>query len=194
MSPLKRSNNFAARMGRWSASHWKTAVFGWLAFVIAAFVIGNALGTKYLEDGDFAVGETKKADTIIEAGFPANDDKMGEIVLIQSDKLKVDDPRFKAVVADVTRTLEKFPRDHGARVARQQRQPGPDLEGSSRRSWSPSPRRATSTRRRSTSTRSSTQSIRCRDQHDDFYVAELGSVSTEKAMMPRSPACSRRPG
>ncbi len=33
MSPLKRSNNIAARMGRWSASHWKTAVFGWLAFV-----------------------------------------------------------------------------------------------------------------------------------------------------------------
>jgi hypothetical protein len=24
MSPLKRSNNIAARMGRWSASHWKT--------------------------------------------------------------------------------------------------------------------------------------------------------------------------
>src|SRR6266487_1419735 len=35
-SPLKRSNNIAARMGRWSASHWKTAVFGWLAFVVAA--------------------------------------------------------------------------------------------------------------------------------------------------------------
>ena len=27
MSPLKNSNNLAARMGRWSASHWKTAVF-----------------------------------------------------------------------------------------------------------------------------------------------------------------------
>ena len=26
MSPLKQSKNFAARMGRWSASHWKTAV------------------------------------------------------------------------------------------------------------------------------------------------------------------------
>ena len=36
MSPLKKSNNIAARMGRWSASHWKTAVFGWLAFVVAS--------------------------------------------------------------------------------------------------------------------------------------------------------------
>ena len=33
MSPLKQSKNIAARMGRWSASHWKTATFGWLAFV-----------------------------------------------------------------------------------------------------------------------------------------------------------------
>ena len=24
-------HNVAARMGRWSAAHWKTATFGWLA-------------------------------------------------------------------------------------------------------------------------------------------------------------------
>ena len=57
MSPLKHSNNLAARMGRWSANHWKTAVFGWLAFVIASFVLGGAVGTKYLEDNDLAMGE-----------------------------------------------------------------------------------------------------------------------------------------
>ena len=44
MSPLKRSNNIAARMGRWSANHWKTAVFGWLAFVVASVVIGGQVG------------------------------------------------------------------------------------------------------------------------------------------------------
>ena len=43
MSPLKQSNNIAARMGRWSASHWKTATFGWLAFVIASFAVGIAV-------------------------------------------------------------------------------------------------------------------------------------------------------
>ena len=48
------SRNLAARMGRWSANHWKTAVFGWLAFVIASVFIGNAVGTKYLEDNDLA--------------------------------------------------------------------------------------------------------------------------------------------
>ena len=40
MSPLKQSNSIAARMGRWSASHWKTAVFGWLAFVVVVVVVG----------------------------------------------------------------------------------------------------------------------------------------------------------
>ena len=43
MSPLTQSKNLAAKIGRWSASHWKTAVFGWLAFVIAAVVIGQAV-------------------------------------------------------------------------------------------------------------------------------------------------------
>ena len=81
MSPLKQSRNIAARMGRWSASHWKTAVFGWLAFVVAAFFIGNAVGTKYLEDDETNVGEARKADKILDAGFVEQADEQGEIVL-----------------------------------------------------------------------------------------------------------------
>ena len=38
-----RSKNIAARMGRWSASHWKTAVLAWLVFVVAAFATGHLL-------------------------------------------------------------------------------------------------------------------------------------------------------
>ena len=109
MSPLKRSNNLAARMGRWSASHWKTAVFGWLAFVVASVVIGGQVGTKYLEDNDLAVGEAATATKMIEAGFPQAADEQGEIVLIQSKTLKADDPAFKAVIEDVARTVSGFP-------------------------------------------------------------------------------------
>jgi uncharacterized membrane protein YdfJ with MMPL/SSD domain len=109
VSPLKHSNNFAARMGRWSANHWKTAVFGWLAFVVASFVIGNAVGTKYLETSDTNVGEARQADKIIEAGFPQTADEMGEIVLIQSKTLNASDPAFRAVITDVTKTLDAFP-------------------------------------------------------------------------------------
>jgi uncharacterized membrane protein YdfJ with MMPL/SSD domain len=110
MSPLKHSTNLAARMGRWSANHWKTAVFGWLAFVVAAFVIGNALGTSYLDDNDTNVGEARKGDKIIEAGFPAKADEQGDLVLIQSKTLKADDPAFQAAVADIAKTLDGFPK------------------------------------------------------------------------------------
>ena len=73
MSPLKRSNNIAARMGRWSASHWKTAVFGWLAFVVIALVAGNLVGTKQIDDADLNVGQSHKADQILDKGFPQAD-------------------------------------------------------------------------------------------------------------------------
>jgi uncharacterized membrane protein YdfJ with MMPL/SSD domain len=109
MSPLKRSNNIAARMGRWSANHWKTAVFGWLAFVVASVVIGGQVGTKYLEDNDLAVGEAATATKMIEAGFPQADDEQGEIVLIQSKTLNASDPAFKAVIEDVAKTVDGFP-------------------------------------------------------------------------------------
>ena len=44
MSRAPQHSNLAARMGRWSAGHWKTATFGWLAFVVLAFGIGGAVG------------------------------------------------------------------------------------------------------------------------------------------------------
>ena len=110
MSPLKHSNNLAARMGRWSAGHWKTAVFGWLAFVVASVYIGGAVGTKYLEDTDLAVGEAGKAAQLVEAGFPEAEDEQGEIVLIQSKTLKADDPAFKATIEDVAKTLAANPK------------------------------------------------------------------------------------
>ena len=109
MSPLKHSNNFAARMGRWSASHWKTAVFGWLAFVVASFAIGMTVGTNYLKTSDANVGESGKADKIIKEGFNVKVDEQGEIVFVQNKKLDADDPAFKAVIADVTRTIDRFP-------------------------------------------------------------------------------------
>jgi RND superfamily putative drug exporter len=97
-------------MGRWSASHWKTAVFGWLAFVVAAFAIGTVVGTQHLEDNETNVGEARKADKIIDAGFVAKSDEQGEIVLIQSKTLKATDPAFEAAIEDVEKTLAGFPK------------------------------------------------------------------------------------
>ena len=84
--------NFAARAGRWSATHRKTAILGWLVFVIAAVLIGAASGVVYQRDEDLGTGESGHADQIIAGGFA---DRASEQVLVQSrGSENVDSPRF----------------------------------------------------------------------------------------------------
>ena len=111
MKPLEHSNNLAARMGRWSAKHRKKAIFGWIAFVVLAFVLGMKAGTINIKDADINSGESKRGDHIIEdAGFnKGNDNQHGEFVLIQSDTATADTPAFHAVVADVIGTIRSNP-------------------------------------------------------------------------------------
>jgi uncharacterized membrane protein YdfJ with MMPL/SSD domain len=108
MSPLEHSTNIAARMGRWSATHRKTAIFGWFAFVIASFVIGTAVGMQTIDQNDSNVGEARRADHIIrDGGFSL--DEQSEYVLVQSPTNKAADPAFRAVVGDAITALERFP-------------------------------------------------------------------------------------
>ncbi len=116
MTPLKHSQNLAARMGRWSAGHWKTAVVAWFAFVALALFAGMQVGTKNIDPNDTNVGEARTADHIIDdAGF--NVDKhgetvqeQGEMVLFQatSKTVTVHDPAFRAAIVDAEKTLGKF--------------------------------------------------------------------------------------
>ncbi|MGH3032262.1 MAG: MMPL family transporter [Gaiellaceae bacterium] len=96
--PGKRPNNLAARMGRWSADHWKTATFGWLAFVVVAFALGGMVGTKTIDPNKPGPGESGRMDRILDAGFkqPA-----GESVLGESRSLAVPDPAFRAAIEGV---------------------------------------------------------------------------------------------
>jgi uncharacterized membrane protein YdfJ with MMPL/SSD domain len=103
MSPIKTSYNLAARMGRWSAQHRTTAIFGWLGLVAATFLLGMVVGTKKLDFNDTGAGETARAQSILKHhGFtqPA-----GEAVLIESTTLTSSDPTFRAAVADVVRQV-----------------------------------------------------------------------------------------
>jgi len=94
----RQSRNLAARMGGWSASHWKTATFGWLALVVVAFGLGGAFGTKTIDPNEAGPGESGRMDRILEAGF---EQPAGESVLVQSDSLRVGDPAFTSAIADV---------------------------------------------------------------------------------------------
>jgi len=108
MSPLKRSNNIAARMGRWSASHWKTAVFGWLAFVVLAFAVSTQVTTKNIKDEDVNTGQSHKADQILKQGFPQTDPNT-EFVVIQSKTLTVNAVAFRSTVDGVVAAVEHNP-------------------------------------------------------------------------------------
>jgi uncharacterized membrane protein YdfJ with MMPL/SSD domain len=108
MSPLRHSTNIAARMGRWSARHRKTAIFGWLAFVVTAFVIGSAVGMQTIDANDSNVGEAHRGDHIIrDGGFSL--DEQSEYVLVQSERKTAADPAFQAVVNQAVAALERFP-------------------------------------------------------------------------------------
>ncbi len=97
--------NLAARMGRWSAAHWKTATFGWLAFVLVAFALGGAVGTKSIDANAAGPGESGRMDRILDAGF---EQPAGESVLVQSRTLRTTDPAFEAAITDVVTRLSKL--------------------------------------------------------------------------------------
>ena len=92
-------------MGRWSADHWKTATFGWLAFVIVAFGLGGLAGMKSIDPNKAGPGESGRMDRILDAGFKQPAD---ESVLVQSRSLSATDPAFKAGVADVVARISKL--------------------------------------------------------------------------------------
>ena len=99
-------HNIASRAGRWSASHRKRAIWGWLAFVFLALFIGASVGTRTLDNADAGVGESgRAAETIRNATVKHAD----EMVLVQSQSAKATDPSFRALVGDVQRRLEAVP-------------------------------------------------------------------------------------
>jgi uncharacterized membrane protein YdfJ with MMPL/SSD domain len=99
--------NLAARAGRWSATHRKTAVIGWILFVVLATVIGGKVGQQNLEQSASGNGESKRGSMIVDdAGFP---ETIGERVLIQGKgSIKADDPAVTSAVKDVVNRLEKI--------------------------------------------------------------------------------------
>jgi RND superfamily putative drug exporter len=74
-----QARNFAARAGRWSAQHRRKAILGWIAFVVAAVLIGGAIGTKHIDNSDYGTGESGAANKVLNDKF---NDPASEQVLI----------------------------------------------------------------------------------------------------------------
>ena len=180
MSPLKRSNNIAARMGRWSASHWKTAVFGWLVFVVAALFVGNFVGTKNIETADANVGQAHKADQILKKAFPQVDPQT-ELVLVQSSSKTVRDSSFRATIKDVESTIAGNPAIKNVRSP---------LDPANADQVSKDGRSAMVLWDMKGTYENAKPKIdgivsavgKAADRHPEFYVEEAGSVSSGKAL------------
>ena len=96
-TPHAPNRSLASRMGRWSASHWKTATFGWLAFVVVAFGLGGMVGMRN-PDQTGGPGESGRMNRILEEGF---EQPASEHVLVQSRSHTVGTAAFDAAIDDV---------------------------------------------------------------------------------------------
>ena len=99
-----QSKTFAARAGRWSAQHKRKAIFGWLAFVIAAVAIGSVVGTKHPVDDQGNTGEARVADRVVSDHFPKY---ATESVLIQARNGQAQrSPGMRAAAAGVIAAVQ----------------------------------------------------------------------------------------
>ena len=103
----KPTLNLAARAGRWSAQHRRKAILGWLAFVIAAVVIGGAIGTNTLKVHELGTGESGRADVVLhDAGLT---DAVSESVLVTAPAgATVKSPQVRAAIDDVAARADRL--------------------------------------------------------------------------------------
>src|SRR3954469_19352172 len=101
------SRNLAARAGRWSARHRKTAVFGWLAFVVLAITLGSLIPRGELTDAESMDGSPAQAQRILDAHHWQ--DPASEMVLVQRRAGATEDDATEddatAALTDVVDTL-----------------------------------------------------------------------------------------
>jgi len=100
-------DNLAARAGHWSAHHRRLAVFGWLGFVLVAFLIGGAVGQRHITRSEQGNGDSRTARGLIADAFPKQAEEM---VLVQGHGIVgIGHPRFDGAVRDVVRRLQAVP-------------------------------------------------------------------------------------
>src|SRR5689334_9922882 len=104
-SSSEHSRHFATRIAAWSGRHRKLAIWGWLGFVLVVFALGNAAGTTNISEVDQFSGESHRAEVALDrAGMRP----VEEVVFVQSDKLTVKDPEFRAAVGEIIGRLSKL--------------------------------------------------------------------------------------
>jgi RND superfamily putative drug exporter len=163
--------NLAARAGRWSANHRKTAIWGWLAFVLVAFALGSAAGMKNIAGSDNGNGESGRAEKTAAHAFPQD---ASESVLVQSRTLKASSPHFQAALGDVKERLK------ASGVAREVRAPHLSADGHSALIEFRIPGNDDQAGKRVDRALAATAAAQ--KAHPGLHVAEFGDASAHKAL------------
>jgi putative drug exporter of the RND superfamily len=182
LSTLKPSANIAARMGRWSASHRKTAIFGWLAFVIASIAIGTAVGAKTIDqNNNNSSGPSQRADQMLKQGGFKQSNPLTEIVVVQNKHLMVSSPAFQAAVADVAHAVAPMTNVHNLRYPTgQANRDQVSRDGHTALvEWDMSGKLKAAEKQIDPLEHAVTGVAA---QHPDFYIGEAGAVSSSKAL------------
>jgi uncharacterized membrane protein YdfJ with MMPL/SSD domain len=109
ISPPRRVRRPAVEtIAGWSARHRKTAVFGWLALVAVAYLIGQLLGSPSLQQND--LGQAGQAEqTLQDLGVTT---PTTEAVLVQErapGRTFATDPAMRQAISQVTAALARVP-------------------------------------------------------------------------------------
>lgn len=102
---MTAGRNLAAVLGGWSVRHRVAAIGGWLVVVVVTTILGSVAGQRQMTVDEYAAGESAQAIRILEqAGIsqPA-----GEMVMVRSAAMTVDDVAFQGAVRELASAVQQ---------------------------------------------------------------------------------------
>ena len=97
-----------ARIARWSATHRKTVLVGWLVTLVAVLGVSNAVGTNYANSSSSGNTESQRATDLLQKSFPAQSGDTDQIVFKASGG-KVTDPQVRSRIAPMLTKVATLP-------------------------------------------------------------------------------------
>jgi uncharacterized membrane protein YdfJ with MMPL/SSD domain len=179
----KSKGGIAARAGRWSARHRKTAILVWLVAVIGAFALGGPFGTGTQTVEQSGTGESGRAQKLVDDAYPESTTGAGETILVESKTLKADAPEYRAVVRDLERRIDALPEANKV-ASPYGKLGGKGLISPDRHAVQVSfevPGTAKQAEKQVDASLAVTKAVQ--REHPDFHVAQFGSASSNKELM-----------
>jgi RND superfamily putative drug exporter len=97
-----------ARIARWSATHRKTVLVGWLVALVAVMGVSNAIGTNYANSSSSGNTDSQRATDLLKRSFPAQSGDTDQIVFHATDG-KVTDSQVRSRVAPMLAKVATLP-------------------------------------------------------------------------------------